>query len=186
MLLAKEFMPNMVLIPEGTFWMGSEEGQENERPLHRVWVASFGMGKFPVTNREYRIFVEETHAPVPAFWSDAIFSDPDQPVVDISWDDATAYYNWSGRRVGKNFRLPTEAEWERAARRGKEGLLYPWGDEPPWERPYPGYDLKSGGPQRVGLGEPNDFGLKVHRFAFCGSWLMNPATECPHSGSTDL
>ena len=59
MLLAqKELMPDMVLILEGSFLMGSEEGQENERPVHRVWLDSFRMGKFPVTNREYRIFVD--------------------------------------------------------------------------------------------------------------------------------
>jgi len=152
-------MPDMAPIPEGPFLMGSEEGQENERPVHRVWLDRFGIGKFPVTNREYGIFVEAAHAPAPPFWTDAIFSGPDRPVVGISWDDATAYCNWLSRLVGRKFRLPTEAEWERAARGGREGCLYPWGDEPPWERPYTGCDPKTGGPQRVGLNEPNDFGL---------------------------
>ena len=139
--------------------MGSEDGQENEKPVHRVWVDSFRLGKLPVTNREYRIFIEETASPTPPFWSDAIFSDPDQPVVGISWYDATAYCQWLGQRTGKKFRLPTEAEWERAARGGREGCLYPWGNEPPWERAYPGYDPETGGPQRVGANEPNEYGL---------------------------
>lgn len=152
-------MPDIVLIPEGPFLMGSEEGQENERPVHRVWLDSFGMGKFPVINREYGVFVEEAHAPVPPFWSDPMFSDPEQPVVGVSWDEATAYCSWLSQRAGKKFRLPTEAERERAARGGREGNLYPWGDEPPWERPYPGYDPKTGGPERVGVDEPNGFGL---------------------------
>ncbi len=139
--------------------MGSEDGLDNENPPHRVWVDSYMMGKFPVTNREYRIFVEATGFPAPPFWSDEMFSRADQPVVGTSWHDAIAYCDWLSRRTGYHFRLPTEAEWERAARGGRDSKKYPWGDEPPWERPYLGYDLKTGGPQRVGLNEPNSFGL---------------------------
>jgi formylglycine-generating enzyme required for sulfatase activity len=157
MLLASR--PEMVVVPEGFFLMGSDNGQENETPRHRVWLDGFGLARFPVTNREYRICVEETQAPTPPFWSDPMFSDPDQPVVGVSWNDATAYCAWLGKRTGKMFRLPTEAEWERAARGQREGSLYPWGDEPPWERPYLGYDPKTGGPQRVGANVPNDFEL---------------------------
>ena len=154
-----EANPDIVIIPEGFFLMGSESGPENEMPRHRVWVDSFGLGKFPVTNREYRIFVEAEQAPAPPFWSDAMFSEPEQPVVGVNWDEATAYCKWLSRRTGKEFRLPSEAEWERAARGKLAGALYPWGDEPPCERPYAGYDLKTGGPQRVGANVPNDFGL---------------------------
>ena len=139
--------------------MGSENGQENEMPRHRVWVDSFGIGRFPVTNREYRLFIDDTDAPSPPFWSDAMFSDPAQPVVGISWDDAIAYCKWLRGQTGKEVRLPTEAEWERAARGARDGALYPWGDEPPWERPYPGYNPETGGPQCVGANAPNDFGL---------------------------
>ena len=71
--------------------MGSESGPENETPRHRVWLDSFGLGKFPVTNREYRIFVEAEPAPAPPFWSDAMFSEPEQPVVGVNWDEAAAY-----------------------------------------------------------------------------------------------
>jgi formylglycine-generating enzyme len=153
-----ESIPDLAIIPAGSFLMGSENGQENEMPRHRVWVDDFGLGKLPITNSEYQIFIAEAHAP-PPFWSDPMFSDPEQPVVGISWDDATAYCNWMGQKTGKEFRLPTEAEWERAARGGREAALYPWGDEPPWERPYAGYDPKTGGPARVGANPPNDFGL---------------------------
>ncbi|MBI2533687.1 MAG: formylglycine-generating enzyme family protein [Deltaproteobacteria bacterium] len=152
-------IPEIIVIPAGSFSMGSETGQENERPCHRVWVDSFALGKFPVTNREYKIFVDQAHAPVPPFWMDAMFSDPAKPVVGVSWGDATAYCEWLSQRSGKPFRLPSEAEWERAARGRLEGALYPWGDEPPSARPYTGYDVKSGGPDRVGANEPNDFGL---------------------------
>jgi formylglycine-generating enzyme len=154
-----ETIPDMNIIPEGFFFMGSESGPDNERPRHRVWVDRFGIGKFPVTNREYRVFVEATRAPAPPLWSEAMFSDPQLPVVGVSWDQAAAYCDWLRERTGRRFRLPSEAEWERAARGDREGALYPWGDQPPCERPYAGYDRQTGGPERVGANPPNDFGL---------------------------
>lgn len=157
--LKKEFTPEMVLIPEGAFLMGSETGPDNEKPVHQVWADSFMIGKFPVTNREHRVFVEETAIPEPLFWLDEMFSHLDQPVVGTSWYEAMAYCEWLSKHTGKHFRLPTEAEWERAARGRLGGKLYPWGDEHPSERPFPGYDLQTGGPERVGQYEPNGFGL---------------------------
>ena len=157
--MTRETTPDIVIIPEGFFLMGSDSEYENEMPRHRVWVDSFGLGKFPVTNRQYKFFVHEAQTPAPPFWCDAMFSDPEQPVVGVSWHDATAYCKWLGEQTGKEFRLPSEAEWERAARGGFPDALYPWGDEPPWERPFPGCDLKTGGPQKVGANAPNDFGL---------------------------
>jgi iron(II)-dependent oxidoreductase len=154
-----EIVPDIVTIPAGFFMMGSENGQENEMPRHRVWLDSFGLGKFPVLNREYRIFVAETCAERPDFWSDPMFSDAEQPVVGVSWDDAIAYCRWLSERTGQAFRLPSEAEWERAARGHRDGALYPWGDTPPWERPYAGYNHKTGGPEKVGVNPPTDFGL---------------------------
>jgi formylglycine-generating enzyme required for sulfatase activity len=155
----KEFIPEMVLIPEGSFFMGSEDGLDNEKPPHRVWLDGFLIGKFPITRSEYGIFVQAASHPEPPFWHDEIFSDPEHPVVGVSWHDAFAYCEWLSRATGTPFRLPTEAEWERAARGGLDRKRYPWGDEPPEERPYPGYDPRSGGPQPVGRGEPNGFGL---------------------------
>jgi formylglycine-generating enzyme required for sulfatase activity len=155
----KEFVPEMVLIPEGFFLMGSETGADNEKPRHRVWVDGFEIGKFPVTNREYRIFVEEAGAEEPPFWSEPMFAHPGKPVVGVSWHDAVGYCEWLSRRIGDSFRLSTEAEWERAARGGLEGKLYPWGDELPSETDWPGYDIESDGPERVGLCAPNGFGL---------------------------
>jgi formylglycine-generating enzyme required for sulfatase activity len=151
--------PDIVIIPEGSFLMGSEQEQENERPCHRVWLDRFGIGKFSVTNKEYKLFLEATQMSAPPFWADPIFSEPRQPVVGVNWDDALAYCRWLSDRTDGEFRLPTEAEWERAARGGREGALYPWGDEPPWEKPYSGCDSKTGGPAHVGINEPNDFGL---------------------------
>jgi len=154
-----ESVPEMVPIPEGPFLMGSDHGLDNESPVHRVWVDAFMIGKFPVTNKEYRVFAEESRVPEPPFWSEEMFAHADKPVVGTSWHDAIAYGDWLSERIGKHFRLPTEAEWERAARGGMESKKYPWGDEPPWERSYLGYEPETGGPQRVGLNEPNRFGL---------------------------
>ncbi len=139
--------------------MGSEDAADNEKPVHRVWVDQFWLGKFPTTHGQYKIFLEETGSPAPPFWSDEMFSNPNNPVVGTSWYDAVAYCDWLSERTGYRFRLPTEAEWERAARGQSEGKKYPWGDKPPWERPFPGYDEKTGGPDGVGVNEPNDFGL---------------------------
>jgi formylglycine-generating enzyme required for sulfatase activity len=150
---------DLVVISGGSFLMGSEEGQENERPAHRVWVDSFAIGRCPVTNEEYGNFLEQTRWAAPPFWSEPIFGDSAQPVVGVSWDDAIAFCDWLSKRSGRAFRLPTEAEWERAARGGREGALYPWGDEPPSQRPYTGFDVATGGPARVGMNEPNGFGL---------------------------
>jgi formylglycine-generating enzyme required for sulfatase activity len=102
-----------------------------------------------------------------------MFSHPEKPVVGVSWHDAVSYCGWLSERTGKPFRLPTEAEWERAARGGKEGEKYPWGDELPSEKIFPGYDVETGGPVRVGLNEPNGFGLcdmsaSVHEW--CGDF----------------
>jgi sulfatase modifying factor 1 len=155
----KEFIPEMALVPAGEFLMGSEDGMDNEKPVHRVWVEGFVMGKFPVTNKEYKSFVDETRAAAPPFWSEKMFADPDKPVVGVSWHESDAYCRWLSDRSGKKFRLPTEAEWERAARGGSAGGKYPWGDKLPLERDCPGYDVELGGPERVGIHEPNGFGL---------------------------
>ncbi|MGB7947120.1 MAG: SUMF1/EgtB/PvdO family nonheme iron enzyme, partial [Candidatus Binatia bacterium] len=83
--------PDIVVIPEGSFLMGSKDGQENEMPQRRVWLDHFGLGRYPVTNREYKIFVDATQKPAPPFWLEGMFADPDQPVVGVNWDEATAY-----------------------------------------------------------------------------------------------
>ena len=165
--------PSVVMIAAGWYLMGSESGQANERPVHRVWVDEFAIGRFPVTNREYREFLAATDHQAPLFWDDPIFSDAEQPVVGVSWTDANAYCAWLRELRGQSFRLPTEAEWERAARGGREGAHYPWGDESPVEKARAGCNPECGGPLRVGSNEPNDFGLfdmseGVHEW--CSDW----------------
>ncbi|MGH7811763.1 MAG: formylglycine-generating enzyme family protein, partial [Candidatus Binatia bacterium] len=124
-----------------------------------VWTDHFGLGRLPVTNREYTRFVEESHMVPPPFISDPMFSNPQQPVVGVTWDEAVLYCDWLSKRFGRSFRLPTEAQWEKAARGGREGALYPWGDEPPGEKLFLGCDPVTGGPAPVGANEPNGFGL---------------------------
>jgi formylglycine-generating enzyme required for sulfatase activity len=116
--------PEMTAIPAGEFLMGCEAGAKNERPVHRVFVDEFAIGCFAVTNRQYRFYIDDTGHPEPLGWSDAQFNDPDQPVTSVSWFDATAYCEWLSDAAGRRYRLPTEAEWERAARGGLEGQLY--------------------------------------------------------------
>ena len=88
----------MIKIPVGWFFMGSETGQANERPVHRVWVDQFAIGKYPVTKREYEEFLATTNYPEPPFWRDPMFSNPQLPVVGVSWNDAIAFCRWSSEQ----------------------------------------------------------------------------------------
>lgn len=151
--------PEVVMIPEGGFLMGCEAGQENERPVHRVWVDRFALGKYPVTNGQYRQFLESSGTAPPRFWMEPMFADPRKPVVGVTWFEAVAYCGWLKLQTGESFRLPTEAEWERAVRGSREGALFPWGDEPPTEGKMIGCDAENGGPAQVGVNPPNGFGL---------------------------
>ena len=165
--------PDMVLIPGGWFLMGSERGQANEAPVHRVWVDTFAIAKYPVNNRYYGQFLAASGYSVPPFWHEPRFSQPEQPVVGVSWHDAEEYCRWLSRHWKQGVRLPTEAEWERAARGGIEGAAYPWGDETPQEKCFRGCDPDGGGPLAVGANEPNPFGLHdmsegVHEW--CSDW----------------
>jgi formylglycine-generating enzyme len=164
--------PVVIKIPAGSFLMGSGAGQDCERPIHRVWVDEFFLAATQVTNAEYSRFLSATGAAEPPFWNDGNFNDSRQPVVAVSWFEAMAYCEWLSRASGRTFRLPTEAEWERAARGGVEGKLYPWGDAPP--QSLPNYDSRwKTGPERVAEYEPNEFGLfnmcdNVHEW--CSDW----------------
>jgi formylglycine-generating enzyme len=121
----------LVEIPAGQFWMGWEHGHPGERPRHRVHLDRFAIARAPVTNREYAAFLEADGAAPPPWWRDGRFCDPEQPVVGVSWFDATRYCAWLSGRGGPPCRLPSEAEWEKAARGGREGARFPWGDERP-------------------------------------------------------
>jgi formylglycine-generating enzyme len=151
--------PEIVHIPAGSFLMGSRYAQENEQPVHGVWVSAFAIGKYPVTNREYACFLRATGHGEPGSWMLPRLAHPEQPVVAVSWFDATAYCRWLSELVGKRYRLPTEAEWEKSARGGVEGQRYPWGDElPSWMNPY-GRGEAHDQLDQVGQDPPNGYGL---------------------------
>jgi formylglycine-generating enzyme len=165
--------PRMARIPEGWFWMGSASGQDNERPVRRVWVDAFEFAECQVSNAEYAHFLDATGHRPPPQWNDPCFSNPLQPVVTVSWFDAVAYYEWLNALTGSHFRLPTEAEWERAARAGLDQKQFPWGDEPPESLLNYSARWKTG-PEPVGAGEHNDYGLfdigaNVHEW--CSDWF---------------
>ncbi len=138
--------------------MGWTDGVPGERPRHRVWVDGFAIAIHPTTNAAYGEFLAATGQPAPPFQSDERLSDPRQPVVGVTWFEASAYCGWLTATTGREHRLPTEAEWEKAARGGLDAARFPWGDAPP-EAMFADARLPLGGPLPVGSGPPNGFGL---------------------------
>jgi formylglycine-generating enzyme required for sulfatase activity len=164
-----------VSIPEGDFLMGSETGRDEEKPAHRVWVDGFELCVYQVRNRDYAAYLDATGRAAPPCWSDANLNQPDQPVVAVSWFDAVQFCSWLNASTGKKCRLPTEAEWERAARGGRADTDYSWGAAPPSE--WPEYQRRwcgnVTGPLAVGGGSSNSYGVfdigeNVHEW--CSDW----------------
>jgi len=171
--------PEMVIIPAGKFRMGdiTGNGDDDEQPVHEVSVKSFAMGRYPVTVGEFRQFVEATGYKTEAEkrdgayvwkdndwkmlkdanWRKPYFSqDESHPVVCVSWNDAQAYIKWLSEETGKQYRLPTEAEWEYAARAGTE-TDYWWGND--IDETKANYSNNLGRTSPVGDYEANPFGL---------------------------
>jgi formylglycine-generating enzyme required for sulfatase activity/transcriptional regulator with XRE-family HTH domain/energy-coupling factor transporter ATP-binding protein EcfA2 len=151
-------LPDFVRVEGGSFWMGDDNSpEEDERPRHRVFLDAFELAKHPTTNAMFARFIDDGgyadsrwwtaaitdgrwaegkirdyagERSEPAYWDDPRFNNPAQPVVGVTWYEAVAYCAWLSAALddGHTYRLPTEAEWERAAR-GPQGWAYPWGDE---------------------------------------------------------
>jgi formylglycine-generating enzyme required for sulfatase activity len=191
--LAQPPVPDLARIPAGDFLMGAADAEEDERPVHRVVVSEFFIGRFPVTHDDYARFVRATGYPPPAVRGlpliaqdgrDTVFREHatpyvwhDQeppsgygghPVVLVRYDDAQAYCAWLTEAIGRPVRLPTEAEWEKAVRGGADGRRYPWGsDIDPSRGNYlaDGLAKRDRGTRPTGTYAPNAYGL----YDMCGN-----------------
>ncbi len=161
----QSFEPEMVSLPAGSFMMGSstsEEGHQNNEKQHQVSVSAFSMGKYDVTFAEYDRFTKATKRKKP---SDAGWGRGRRPVINVDWNDAVAYAEWLAQQTGKRYRLPTEAEWEYAARAGTTAAYY-WGDQASHEYANYGKDECCGG-----VAQGNDRWVNI---APVGSFAPNP------------
>jgi formylglycine-generating enzyme required for sulfatase activity len=115
------FEPQLIALPGGEFWMGSPDGEadraRDEGPRHQVRIAPFAIGQTAVTFAQYDAFAQATGRVKP---SDNGWGRGDRPVINVSWEDAVSYAAWLSRETGEQYRLPSEAEWEYAARAGTE------------------------------------------------------------------
>jgi sulfatase modifying factor 1 len=213
---------DMVRVPGGTYRMGSDQGPDNEKPAHAVTVHAFWMDRYELTNRAFERFVAATHYvteaekqgwsgvfdPRQSAWTSAKGADwrhPDgpqssldarwdHPVVHVCWDDANAFCGWAGKR------LPTEAEWERAARGGREGAEYAWGDtfKPrgrfranTWQGTFPEKDRGEdgfAGIAPVGRFPPNAYGLYDiigNVWEWTADWYADDAYAQAAAGAVD-
>lgn len=151
--------PDWIEVAGGSGWMGGGPRRE-ENPRHPVRISPFRLARTAVTREEYQAFLEATDHQAPPSWDEPQFAHPRAPVVSVSWDDAMAYCAWLTELRGESVHLPTEAQWEWAAKAKRE-VLYPWGDEPP--ESLPDYDSRwLEGP------EPVDAYPTVHPWGFLG------------------
>ena len=182
-----KFNVDMAVIPDGSFVMGRNAGRENERPEHPVDVKAFKMDKTEVTNAEYFAFVSETsYRPVPTDWvNDKPIGGLNQmPVRFVNIEDVDAFIKWRSKRDGVTYRLPTEEEWEYAARNGSKKNLYPWGDT--FQAKCAVVDKESTEPERVGTAScPDDWGV-MDLIGNVYEWTGTKASLYPGSKGTML
>ncbi len=143
--------PEWVEIPAGEFWMGGE-GEYDGKPAHQIHLARLWIARVPVTNAQYRFFVEAAGHEPPGGWEEGRppKGKEGHPVVNVSWRDALAYCRWLGGVTGKRVTLPSEAEWEKAARGDKDRRAYPWGEA---------FDATRCNSRDLGLGDTTPVGI---------------------------
>jgi iron(II)-dependent oxidoreductase len=136
-LFIDPYAPEMVLIPAGEFLMGSDKRVDSrthrdEMPQRRVYLSAYKISRYPITNGQYKVFLDATGYIAPYHWQDGKIplAKINHPVVYVNWDDAQRYCEWLSKIRDHTYRLPTEAEWEKAAR-GTDGRIYPWGNQTP-------------------------------------------------------
>jgi len=215
--LKTDGLPEMVFIKGGAFQMGSNEGEDEEKPVHTVTVSDFWLGKYEVTVAEFENFISATGYQTDAdknggsyFWIGSKWekkagvnwrcdaqgnvrksSELNHPVIHVSWKDAVAYCKWLSRKTGQIYRLPTEAEWEYAARSGSKNYKYALGNFGPegskggniadeslkralgWSSIWDGYDDGYVYTAPVGSFEPNELGvydMTGNVWEWCRDW----------------
>jgi serine/threonine-protein kinase len=165
----------MVYVPGGTFTMGRSDGDEYERPAHEVTVKPFFIDIYEVTNEEYAKFIRETDNLPPPTWTNKTYPSGTarKPVTGVAWDNARAYAAWAGKR------LPTNEEWEFAAR-GRDGRRYPWGNE--WRMGLANADGAASGMVDVGMSKgASPFGA----FDMVGNaWEWTDSKLIPYPGGS--
>ncbi|MEW6735396.1 MAG: formylglycine-generating enzyme family protein [Acidobacteriota bacterium] len=143
-------LPEMVHIPAGSFEMGSDLGEIDELPIHQVKLGAFKLGRFEVTNAQWKSYCDaigQNYPPNPKLGKDYFLEKPNHPVLNISWQDAQDYCQWLSQITGQQYRLPTEAEWEYAA---QDSTLSRFADNRTKTSPHTAV---------VGSYQPNQFGL---------------------------
>ncbi|MEA2099437.1 MAG: formylglycine-generating enzyme family protein [Campylobacterota bacterium] len=189
---ANKAQDGFAIIKAGSFMMGSNSGGSDEKPLHKVTIAyDFYMGKYEVTFKEYDKFCDATNRKKP---DDRGWGRGDRPVINVSWHDAKAYTKWLSKKEGKTYRLPTEAEWEYAARAGTN-TKYSFGDSDSSLDSYAWYYKNSYnkgkshadyGTHKVGEKKPNQWGLyDMHGnvWEWCEDWYKDSYKNTPKDGT---
>ena len=206
-----EQITDMVLVKGGTFQMGSNEGKKNEKPVHPVTVSDFYMGKYEVTIEKFKEFIDETGYQTDAekgdgsyIWNGSAWtkriginwkcdaqgnlrnqSEYNHPVIHVCWNDAVAYCDWLSRKTGKSYRLPTEAEWEYAARGGNKSQGYTYSgnntiDDVAWY-----YGNSGSKTHAVGQKQANELGIhdmNGNVWEWCSDWYgYDYYANCPSS-----